>query len=60
MDRLHEAATKRLEELKQNKQTLVELKKTKKPSKRRDKVEVIMEENDLIEQNNSELIAEEN
>jgi hypothetical protein len=60
LDRLHEAATKRLEELKQNKQTLVELKKTKKPSKRRDKVEVIMEENDLIEQNNSELIAEEN
>ncbi len=60
LDRLHEAATKRLEELKQNKQTLVELKKTKNPSKRRDKVEVIMEESDTVAQNNFELIAEEN
>ena len=56
MDRLHEIASKRLEEMKIAKQTLVELKHAnKKPTKRREKVEVIMEENIATEQNNAAL-----
>ena len=55
LENLHQAATKRLEELKLQKQTLFDLKKTKRVSKKRDKVEVIMQE---TEQNNAELVAE--
>lgn len=55
LENLHQAATKRLEELKLQKQTLFDLKKTKRVLKKRDKVEVIMQE---TEQNNAELVAE--
>jgi hypothetical protein len=60
---LHEAASRRLEELKLNKQTLTGMKKTNKKSlKKREKVEVIMEEDDQQVQvsNKTELVAEEN
>ena len=63
LDRLHEAASRRLEELKLNKQTLTGVKKTNKKSlKKREKVEVIMEEDDQQVQvsNKTELVAEEN
>ena len=63
LDRLHEAASRRLEELKLNKQTLTGVKKTNKNSlKKREKVEVIMEEDDQQVQvsNKTELVAEEN
>lgn len=59
LEHLHEVASKRLEELKLAKQTLVDLKHTNKKQKRRDKVEVIMEE---TEQNSAPqlIVAEEN
>ena len=60
---MHEAASRRLEELKLNKQTLTGMKKTNKKSlKKREKVEVIMEEDDQQVQvsNKTELVAEEN
>lgn len=44
LDHLHEVASKRLEEMKIAKQTLVDLKHAAKKPKRREKVEVIMEE----------------
>jgi hypothetical protein len=59
---LHEAASRRLEELKLNKQTLTGLKKTNKKSlKKREKVEITMEEDEQEQvANKTELIAEEN
>ena len=44
LENLHDTASKRLEELKIAKQTLVELKNTNKRSKKREKVEIIMED----------------
>lgn len=55
LENLHQAATKRLEELKLQKQTLFDLNKKKRVSKHREKVEVIMHEN---KQNDAELVAE--
>lgn len=51
LDRLHEIASKRLSEMKLAKQTLVELKSDNRKHKRREKVEVIMEENANEQQN---------
>lgn len=58
LENLHEIATKRLEEIKLAKQTLVDL-KTSKKRKGRGKVEVTMEET-TSEQNNAKIEAEEN
>ena len=59
MERLHEAASRRLEELKISKQTQVKLNKAKKP--RRPVVDVIYEkEEDESEMASNSLIAEEN
>lgn len=58
LEKVHEAASKRLEELKLSKQTMVDLNKAKKKKTKRDKVEIIMEEDD--ESNKQELVAEEN
>jgi hypothetical protein len=56
---MHEAASRRLEEMKLSKQTMVDLDKAKnKKIKRRPPVEVIMEDNES--ENNKELVAEEN
>lgn len=51
LDRLHEIASRRLSEMKLAKQTLVELKSENRKQKRREKVEVIMEENANEQQN---------
>ena len=63
LERLHEAASRRLADLRFGKQTLTQLRKSKRPltgkGKERGKVEVTMEEN-VVEQNNAELVAEEN
>lgn len=51
LDHLHEVASKRLEEMKLAKQTLVDLRHSnkKKTTKRREKVEVVMEEDNVVE-----------
>ena len=58
LERLHDAASRRLADLRMSKQTLTQLKKSKRPMKKREKVDVIDE--NIAEQNNAELIAEEN
>lgn len=58
MERLHEAASRRLADLRMSKQTMTQLNKSKRPLKRREKVDVVDE--NIAEQNNAELVAEEN
>lgn len=53
LDEIHELAKQRLEDLKASKEKLVALNKNKKASKKREKVEVVMEE--TSEQNAAEL-----
>lgn len=63
LDRLHEAASKRLEELKISKETMTQLKKKMNPMKKRAKVDVTMENDDEQEAattTSNALIAEEN
>jgi 3-deoxy-D-arabino-heptulosonate 7-phosphate (DAHP) synthase len=57
---MHEAASRRLEEMKLSKQTTVDISKAanRKKKVRRDRVEVTMEED--IAENNKQLVAEEN
>ena len=55
MERLHEAASRRLADLRMSKQTMTQLNKSKRPLKRREKVDVVDE--NIAEQNNAELVA---
>ena len=58
MERLHEAASRRLADLRMSKQTMTQLNKSKLPLIKRGKVDIVDE--NIAEQNNAELIAEEN
>ena len=59
LDKMHEAASRRLEEMKISKQTMVELDKAKNRKKRRrDPVIVTWEDNES--ENNKQFVAEQN
>ena len=60
MERLHETACRKLQEIKESKRSLVELKKAKKATRKREKVVVEDEMDETQTQPTTELVAEEN